>query len=123
MQEKIWLSSPHMSGDEQKYIKLAFDENYIAPAGSNIDGFEKELGEYLGIPHVAALTSGTSALHMAMIVLGIAQHDIVIAPSFTFAACINPIVYQNAIPVFIDSDFYSWNMNPELMQQAIIVLI
>jgi dTDP-4-amino-4,6-dideoxygalactose transaminase len=109
-----------MSGNEQEYIQKAFDENYIAPAGSNIEGFEKELGEFLGIPHVAMLTSGTSAIHMALIALGIAQNDVVIAPSFTFAACINPIVYQGATPVLVDSDEESWNMNPELLEKAII---
>lgn len=122
MNERIWLSSPHMSGEEQKYIQLAFDENYIAPAGSNINGFEKEIGEYIGIPHVAALTSGTSAIHMALVVMGITEGDIVLAPTFTFAACINPIVYQKAQPVFVDSDAESWNMNPELLEKAIIDL-
>jgi len=120
MQEKIWLSPPHMSGEEQKYIQLAFDENYIAPVGSNVNGFEKELGDYLGIPHVVALTTGTSAIHMAMVVLGIKGGDEVIAPSFTFAACVNPIIYQGATPVFVDSDFDSWNMNPELLEKAIV---
>lgn len=122
MNERIWLSSPHMSGEEQKYIKLAFDENYIAPVGSNIDGFEKDLGNYLGIPHIAALTSGTSAIHMAMVVMGIKEGDVVLAPTFTFAACINPIFYQKAEPVFIDSDKESWNMNPELLEKSIVDL-
>jgi dTDP-4-amino-4,6-dideoxygalactose transaminase len=120
MQEKIWLSPPHMSGEEQKYIQLAFDENYIAPAGSNLIGFEKELGEYLGIPHVLALTSGTAAIHLALITLGIKAGDEVLAPSFTFAACVNPIVYQGAIPIFVDSDSESWNMSPELLEKAIV---
>lgn len=119
MQEKIWLSPPHMGGDEQKYIQLAFDENYIAPVGSNLTGFEKELGEYLGIPHVLMLTSGTSAIHTAMMVLGIKDGDEVIAPTFTFAACVNPIIYQRALPVLVDSDKDSWNMNPELLEAAI----
>ncbi len=119
MENKIWLSPPHMSGNEQKYIQLAFDENYIAPAGSNLVAFENELGKYFGIPHVAMLTSGTSAIHMALIVLGIKAGDEVIAPSFTFAACVNPIVYQGATPIFVDSDLDSWNMNPELLEQAI----
>lgn len=123
MQEKIWLSPPHMSGEEQKYIQLAFDENYIAPAGSNITGFEKELGQYLGIPHVAMLTSGTSAIHMAMIVLGIKAGDEVIAPTFTFAACVNPIIYQGATPIFVDSDIASWNMSPVLLEQTITARI
>ncbi len=119
MQEKIWLSPPHMSGNEQKYIQLAFDENYIAPAGSNLVGFENELGKYFGIPHVAMLTSGTSAIHMSLIVLGIKAGDEVIAPSFTFSACVNPIVYQGATPILVDSDLDSWNMNPELLEKAI----
>jgi len=120
MQEKIWLSSPHMSGNEQKYIQLAFDENYIAPVGSNLTGFENELGKYLEIPNVLMLTTGTSALHMSMIVLGIKAGDEVIAPTFTFAACVNPIVYQGANPVLVDSDLDSWNMNPVLLEKAII---
>lgn len=119
MHEKIWLSPPHMSGDEQKYIKLAFDENYIAPLGSNLTGFEKELGTYLGVPNVLMLTSGTSAIHTAMMVLGISDGDEVIAPTFTFAACVNPIIYQRATPILVDSDLESWNMNPDLMEQAI----
>ncbi|MGD9994162.1 MAG: DegT/DnrJ/EryC1/StrS family aminotransferase [Salinivirgaceae bacterium] len=119
MHEKIWLSPPHMSGDEQKYIKLAFDENYIAPLGSNLTGFEKELGAYLGVPNVLMLTSGTSAIHTAMMVLGINDGDEVIAPTFTFAACVNPIIYQRAIPILVDSDLESWNMNPQLLEEAI----
>lgn len=122
MNERIWLSSPHMSGEEQKYIQLAFDENYIAPAGSNIVGFEKEIGEYLGIPHIAVLTSGTSAIHMALITLGVTSGDVVLVPTFTFVACVNPIVYQNAQPVFVDSDKESWNMSPELLEKAILDL-
>jgi dTDP-4-amino-4,6-dideoxygalactose transaminase len=119
MQEKIWLSPPHMSGDEQKYIKLAFDENYIAPVGSNLTGFEQELGKYLGIPNVLMLTSGTSAIHTAMMVLGVKDGDEIIAPTFTFAACVNPIIYQRATPVLVDSDNDSWNLNPELLEKAI----
>lgn len=120
MQEKIWLSPPHMSGNEQKYIQLAFDENYIAPVGSNLTGFEKELGKYLGVPNVLMLTSGTSAIHTAMLVLGIKDGDEVIAPTFTFAACINPIIYQRAMPILVDSDQESWNMNPVLLEKAIL---
>lgn len=119
MQEKIWLSPPHMSGNEQEFIQLAFDENYIAPVGSNLTGFENELGQYLGIPHVLMLTSGTSAIHTALMVLGIKEGDEVIAPTFTFAACVNPIVYQKALPVLVDSDLDSWNMNPVLLEKAI----
>jgi len=119
MQEKIWLSPPHMSGNEQKYIQLAFDENYIAPVGSNLTGFENELGQFLGISNVVMLTSGTSAIHTAMMVLGVNQGDEVIAPTFTFAACVNPIMYQRATPVLVDSDKESWNLNPELLEKAI----
>ncbi|MFA6402612.1 MAG: aminotransferase class I/II-fold pyridoxal phosphate-dependent enzyme [Salinivirgaceae bacterium] len=120
MNEKIWLSPPHMSGNEQKYIQLAFDENYIAPVGSNLTAFEKELGQYLGVPNVLMLTSGTSAIHTAMMVLGIKDGDEVIAPTFTFAACINPIIYQRAMPILVDSDQESWNMNPVLLEKAIL---
>jgi dTDP-4-amino-4,6-dideoxygalactose transaminase len=119
MKEKIWLSPPHMCGEEQKFIKLAFDENYIAPVGSNLTGFEKEMANYLGVPNVLMLTSGTAAIHMSMIVLGIKAGDEVIAPTFSFAACINPIVYQNALPVLVDSDEASWNMGPDLLEKAI----
>ena len=108
-----------MSGNEQEFIQLAFDENYIAPVGSNLTGFENELGQYLGIPHVLMLTSGTSAIHTALMVLGIKEGDEVIAPTFTFAACVNPIVYQKALPVLVDSDLDSWNMNPILLEKAI----
>jgi len=117
--KKIWLSSPHMSGSEQKYIQQAFDENYIAPLGSNLTGFEKELGDYLGVNNVAMLTSGTSAIHTALLVLGITAGDEVITPSFTFAAGVNPVVYQNATPIIVDSDSKSWNISPELLEQAI----
>ena len=119
MNQKIWLSSPHMSGKEQKYIQLAFDENYIAPIGSNLTGFEKELGMYLNIPNVAMLTSGTSAIHTALLVLGIKPGDEVIAPSFTFIACVNPIIYQGATPIFVDSNKETWNMSPQLLEQSI----
>lgn len=119
MNDKIWLSPPHMCGLEQKYIQQAFDENYIAPVGSNLTGFENELGKYLNVPNVLMLSSGTAAIHTAMIVLGITNGDEVIAPTFTFAACINPIIYQNAIPVLVDSDTQSWNMDPKLLELAI----
>jgi dTDP-4-amino-4,6-dideoxygalactose transaminase len=119
MKEKIWLSPPHMCGEEQKFIQLAFNENYIAPVGSNLTGFEKELGDYLHVPDVLMLSSGTSSIHLAMVVLGITKEDEVIAPTFTFAACINPIIYQNANPILVDSDLESWNMNPFLLVEAI----
>ncbi len=119
MKTKIWLSSPHMSGNEIKYVKEAFDENWVAPLGPNVDGFEKELAEYLKISDVAALSSGTAALHLALIILGIKKDDEVLVSSFTFSASVNPVVYQCAIPVFIDSEKDTWNMSPELLEDAI----
>ncbi len=120
MKEKIWLSSPHMSGNEMKYINEAFEQNWIAPLGPNVNGFEKELGEYLGIPHVAVLSSGTAAIHLALILEGIKPGNEVLVSTFTFSATVNPIVYQGAKPVFIDSEQESWNMNPDLLEKAIL---
>jgi dTDP-4-amino-4,6-dideoxygalactose transaminase len=120
MEKKIWLSSPHMSGNEMKYIKEAFDTNWIAPLGPNVTAFENELGEYLNIKHVAALTSGTAAIHLALIILGVETGDEVISTSFTFSATVNPIAYLGATPVLIDSEAETWNMSPELLEKAII---
>jgi dTDP-4-amino-4,6-dideoxygalactose transaminase len=119
MNTKIFLSSPHMSGDEQKYIKEAFDQNWVAPLGPNVDGFEKEIGQYLTVSNVAALSSGTSAIHLALIILNIQSGDEVLVSSFTFSATVNPIVYQGATPVLIDSEPDSWNMDPVLLEEAI----
>jgi dTDP-4-amino-4,6-dideoxygalactose transaminase len=119
MNTKIYLSSPHMSGGEQKYIREAFDQNWIAPLGPNVDGFEKEIGQYLAISNVAALSSGTSAIHLALIILGIQPGDEVLVSSFTFSASVNPIVYQGATPVLIDSEADTWNMDPVLLEEAI----
>ena len=119
MKQKIWLSSPHMSGNEIKYIEDAFKENWVAPLGPNVDGFENELSEYLNVKSVAALASGTAALHLALIILGIKKDDEVLVSSFTFSASVNPIVYQCAVPVFIDSEKDTWNMSPELLEKAI----
>jgi dTDP-4-amino-4,6-dideoxygalactose transaminase len=116
---KIWLSSPHMGGNEMKYVKEAYDTNWVAPLGPNVDGFEKELGECLKINHVAALSSGTAAIHLALIILGVKQGDEVISSSFTFSATVNPIVYQGAIPILIDSEAQTWNMCPALLEDAI----
>lgn len=101
---KIYLSSPHMGGTEQKYIAEAFEQNWIAPLGPNVDAFEKELGTAVKAKHVAALASGTSAIHLALILLDVKQGDYVIGSSFTFSATINPIAYQGATPVLIDSE-------------------
>lgn len=108
-----------MSGREDKYIEEAFAENWVAPLGPNVNNIEKELAEYTGVKHVAALNSGTSAIHLALILLGVKQGAYVISQSFTFSATANPIVYQGAIPVLIDSERDTWNMDPELLEEAI----
>jgi dTDP-4-amino-4,6-dideoxygalactose transaminase len=120
MNNKIWLSSPHMGGNEQRYVNEAFETNWIAPLGPNVDNFEKELGGYLGINHVAALSSGTAAIHLALIIGGVTNGDEVLCQSFTFSATVNPIVYQGAKPILIDSEKETWNMDPELLEKAII---
>lgn len=116
---RIWLSSPHMGGNEAKYIDEAFKTNWVAPLGPNVIGFENELGKYLDIRNVAALSSGTSALHLSLIILGVHPGDEVLTSSFTFSATVNPIVYQGATPVLIDSEDKTWNMNPHLLEVAI----
>ena len=120
MEDKIFLSSPHMSdeGYEMKYIKEAFDTNWIAPLGTNVDEFENEISLKVGSKSAAALVSGTSAIHLALKVAGVGEGDIVFCPSLTFSATANPIIYQNAIPVFIDSDYETWNMCPKALEQA-----
>ena len=120
MKRKIYLSSPHMGGREQYYVKEAFDANWVAPLGPNVNGFEKDLEEYLGKDnHVAGLSSGTSALHLALVILGVGRGDEVICQSMTFSASANPIVYQGATPIFIDSEEDTWNMCPHILEQAI----
>ncbi|MFN8436226.1 MAG: aminotransferase class I/II-fold pyridoxal phosphate-dependent enzyme [Cytophagales bacterium] len=119
MNSKIWLSSPHMGGTEIKYIQDAFSENWIAPLGPNVNNFEKDIEKYTGSQSAAALSAGTAALHLALILLGIQQGDEVICSSFTFSASANPIVYQGATPIFIDSETETWNMCPILLEQAI----
>jgi len=117
---KIYLSSPHMSdeGYEMQYIKEAFDTNWIAPLGKNVNEFEKELAAKVGSKSAAALSSGTAAIHMALKAAGVGAGDIVFCPTLTFSATANPIIYQNAIPVFIDSDFETWNMSPVALEKA-----
>ncbi len=120
MENRIYLASPHMSdeGYETQYIREAFADNWIAPLGPNVNGFEKELAAKVGIGHAAALSSGTAAIHMALAAAGVGKNDIVFCPSFTFSATANPIIYQNAIPVFIDSDNKTWNMDPGALEAA-----
>ncbi|WP_299702384.1 aminotransferase class I/II-fold pyridoxal phosphate-dependent enzyme [uncultured Pontibacter sp.] len=120
MKTKIWLSSPHMGTAEFNNIKEAFDTNWIAPLGPHVDGFEHDLADFLGEGvHVAALSSGTAALHLALIMLGVKAGDEVICQSMTFSASANPIAYQGAVPVFVDSEDRTWNMSPDLLEAAI----
>jgi dTDP-4-amino-4,6-dideoxygalactose transaminase len=120
MGEKIYLSSPHMSdeGYEMEYIKEAFDTNWIAPLGANVNGFEKELADKVGSKAAAALSSGTGAIHLALKAAGVVEGDIVFCPTLTFSATANPIIYQNATPVFIDSDYETWNMCLKALEEA-----
>lgn len=121
MLPKIWLSSPHMSGSEMSFIQEAFDTNWISPVGPNIDGLEKDIELFLGEGmHAAVLSSGTAAIHLALILLGIKTGDEVICQSLTFAASANPVTYAGAIPVFIDSETDTWNMSPDFLESAII---
>ncbi|MBM7712758.1 DegT/DnrJ/EryC1/StrS family aminotransferase [Enterococcus xiangfangensis] len=119
--KRILLASPHMSdkGFEQEFVKEAFDTNWIAPLGANVNGFEQELADYVHTGYAAALVSGTSAIHMALNAAGVGSGDIVICQSLTFSATANPIIYQGAIPVFVDSDFDTWNMNPSELRKAL----
>lgn len=120
MNSKIWLSPPHMSGNEQKYVQEAFDTNWIAPLGPNVNEFENSLQHYLSEnKQVAALSSGTSAIHLALIMLGVSKGDEVLCQSFTFSATVNPIIYQGATPVFIDSESETWNLCPDQLEIAI----
>ena len=120
MSKRIYLSSPHMSdeGYELQYINKAFETNWIAPLGPNVDKFEQELAAKVGAKHAAALSSGTAAIHMALKAAGVGQGDIVFCQDLTFAATANPIIYQNASPVFIDSNFETWNMDPKALEAA-----
>lgn len=120
MNSKVWLSSPHMGGNELKYIHEAFDQNWVAPLGPNVNGFEEDLEKYLaGNTKVAALSAGTAALHLALVALGVQAGDEVICQSFTFSASANPIVYQGATPVFVDSEPETWNLCPQALEDAV----
>ena len=120
MKSRIWLSSPHMGGNELKYIQEAFDTNWIAPLGPNVTGFEDDLKQFLNTDkEVGALSSGTAAIHLGLILAGVVAGDEVICQSMTFSASANPILYQGAIPVFIDSEEDTWNMCPIHLEAAI----
>ncbi|MGC8866326.1 MAG: DegT/DnrJ/EryC1/StrS family aminotransferase [Bacteroidales bacterium] len=119
MKSKIWLSSPHMGSEEIRYVMEAFESNWVAPLGPHVDAFERELAQYTGARHAAALSSGTAGIHLALILLGVQAGDEVLCQSFTFSATANPIVYQGATPVFIDSESSTWNLDPNALEHAI----
>jgi len=120
MQNKIWLSSPHMGGTEQAFVTEAFETNWVTPQGPHVNGFESDLAGFLGKgTKAAALSSGTAALHLALILLGVERGDEVICQSMTFSASANPIVYQGATPVFVESEAGTWNMSPAWLEVAI----
>ena len=119
--KKIWLSSPHLGGSEQKFVQEAFDTNWIAPLGSNVDGFEMDLESYLEKEiHVAALSSGTAAIHLGLILLGVTKNDEVLVQTHTHNATVNPIIYQGATPIFIDSEIETGNICPVYLEKAIL---
>lgn len=118
LNKKIYLSPPHLNGDELEYISDAIESNWIAPLGPHVDAFEKEISEYIGVNHAAALSSGTAALHLALEILGVKKGDFVFCSDLTFIACANAICYLGAIPVFIDSEKSSWNMCPDSLKIA-----
>jgi dTDP-4-amino-4,6-dideoxygalactose transaminase len=122
--KKIWLSSPHLGGSEQKFVQDAFDSNWVAPLGPNVDGFELDLESYLEESFfVGALSSGTSAIHLGLILLGVSKGDVVLVQTHTHNASVNPILYQGATPVFIDSELETWNLCPIALEEAIVVSI
>ena len=116
--KRIYLSSPTMHGEEQKYVQEAFDTNWVAPLGPNVNAFEKEMAAYTGCGHAAALSAGTAAIHLALKLIGAGAGDVVFVSDLTFSATCNPIVYENATPVFIDAEPDTWNMSPEALKRA-----
>ncbi len=122
MSNKIWLSSPHMGGTEQNYVNEAFATNWVAPLGPNVNGFEQDISNYISIKnqyHTAVLTSGTSAIHLALRILNVEKDDVVMVQSFTFCGTTNPVSYQGAEIVFIDSELDTWNMCPHALKDAL----
>lgn len=120
MESRIFLSFPHLGGTEMNWIEEAFKGSWVVPLGPNVDEFEKRLSRYLEAPDVVAVSAGTAAIHMAMVMLGVGPGDEVICQSFTFAASANPVTYQGAKPVFVDSEPDTWNMDPAALEEAII---
>ena len=117
--EKIWLSSPHIGTKEQEYVNQAFQTNWVAPLGPNVDEFEKQISQFVGVEDTVSLCSGSAAIHLALIACGVKSGDTVLCQSFTFGASAFPIAYLNATPVFIDSESTTWNMDPVLLENAI----
>lgn len=117
-EKKLWLSSPTMHGDEQKYVRLAFDTNWVSTLGENIDKLEESICEYLGCDYAVGLSSGTSSLHLAIKLAGVKQGDVVLCSDLTFSASVNPVTYEGGIPVFIDSEYETWNMDPVALERA-----
>ncbi len=119
-QKRIYLSPPHMNGIELEYVKNVFDTNWIAPLGPHVDGFENEIAEKIGVKSAVALSSGTAGIHLALKYLGVAESDYVFCSSLTFSGSCNPILYEKAIPVFVDSEPESWNMSPIALEKAFV---
>ena len=119
MKERIYMASPTMHGEEQKFVQEAFDTNWIAPLGPNVNGFEREMEAYTGIAHCSALSAGTAALHLAVKLLEVGEGDTVICPSLTFAATVNPVAYEKGKIVFVDSEPETWNMSPQALKRAL----
>lgn len=119
MGEKIYLASPTMHGDEQKFIKEAFDTNWVAPLGANVNELEKEIASYVGTKYATALSSGTAGLHLAIKLAGVKRGDIVFCSDLTFSATVNPVSYEGGVQVFIDSEYDTWNMDPKCLEKAI----
>ena len=117
--EKIWLASPTMHSEEQEFIQEAFDTNWIAPLGRNVDEFEKEMAAFIGCKAAAAVSAGTHALHLAIKLAGVVRGDIVLCSDLTFSATVNPVSYENGIQVFIDSERDTWNMDPEALEAGL----
>ncbi|MEG0559397.1 MAG: aminotransferase class I/II-fold pyridoxal phosphate-dependent enzyme [Muribaculaceae bacterium] len=120
MNSRIFLSYPHLGGDEMKWIEEAFKESWVVPLGPNVDEFENRLGDYLGSQHIVALSAGTAAIHLGLVMLGVEAGDEVICQTFTFSASANPVKYQGANPIFVDSEHDTWNMSPTILEEAII---
>ena len=118
MHKRIYLSSPTMHDLEMKYIQEAFNTNWVAPLGKNVDEFEKEMASFIGIGHAAALVSGTSALHLAIKLCGVKPGDLVFCSDLTFSATVNPVSYEGGVQIFIDSERETWNMDPLALQRA-----